>query len=147
MLACANKEEAYVFTAPFTDSDFQTSNGAGTIKLIVNITALFPFRDALFIFCEERIFKLTGSTLADFAVQPVTREIGCLNGFTVQEFAGDIVFLGPDGLRTVAGTERIGDVELGTISSNVQKRFQELTDVDEFDKCSYTRQDAVSYFV
>mgnify|MGYP003118593759 FL=1 len=120
------------FTAPFTDNDFQTSNGAGTIKVDSNITGLFPFRDALFIFCEERIFKLTGSTLSDFAVQPVTREIGCLNGFTIQEFAGDIVFLGPDGLRTVAGTERIGDVELGTISRPVQKRFQELTDVDEF---------------
>ena len=120
------------FTAPFTDNDFATSNGAGTIKVDSNITGLFPFRDALFIFCEERIFKLTGSTLSDFAVQPVTREIGCLNGFTIQEFAGDIVFLGPDGLRTVAGTERIGDVELGTISRPVQKRFQELTDVDEF---------------
>ena len=120
------------FTAPFTDNDFQTSNGAGTIKVDSNITGLFPFRDALFIFCEERIFKLTGSALADFAIQPVTREIGCLNGFTIQEFAGDIVFLGPDGLRTVAGTERIGDVELGTISRPVQKRFQELTDVDEF---------------
>jgi hypothetical protein len=120
------------FTAPFADNDFQTSNGAGTIKVDSNITGLFPFRDALFIFCEERIFKLTGSALADFAVQPVTREIGCLNGFTIQEFAGDIVFLGPDGLRTVAGTERIGDVELGTISRPVQKRFQELTDVDEF---------------
>ena len=120
------------FTAPFTDNDFQTSNGAGTIKVDSNITGLFPFRDALFIFCEERIFKLTGSALADFAVQPVTREIGCLNGFTIQEFAGDIIFLGPDGLRTVAGTERIGDVELGTISRPVQKRFQELTDVDEF---------------
>ena len=29
---------------------------------------------------------------------------------------GDIVFLGPDGLRTVAGTANIGDVELGTVS-------------------------------
>ena len=120
------------FTAPFTDNDFATSNGAGTIKVDSNITGLFPFRDSLFIFCEERIFKLTGSTSSDFAVQPVTREIGCLNNFTIQEFAGDIVFLGPDGLRTVAGTEKIGDVELGTISRPVQKRFQELTDVDEF---------------
>ena len=120
------------FTAPFTDNDFNSSNGAGTIKVDSNITGLFPFRDALFIFCEERIFKLTGTGISTFVVQPVTREIGCLNGFTIQEFAGDIVFLGPDGLRTVAGTERIGDVELGTISRPVQKRFQELTDVDEF---------------
>lgn len=120
------------FTAPFTDNDFQTGNGAGTIKVDSNITGLFPFRDSLFIFCEERIFKLTGNTTSDFVVQPVTREIGCLNNFTIQEFAGDIVFLGPDGLRTVAGTEKIGDVELGTISRAVQKRFQQLTDVDEF---------------
>ena len=39
--------------------------------------------------------------------------------------------LGADGLRTVAGTERIGDVELGTIID--LSAFQGLTDVDEFD--------------
>ena len=122
-----------VFTAPYTDTDFSTANGAGSILVDSNITGLFPFRDQLFIFCEERIFKLVGSSIADFQLQPVTREIGCLNGFTIQEFAGDIVFLGPDGLRTVAGTARIGDVELGTISRVVQKRFEGLSDVDEFD--------------
>ena len=122
------------FTAPFTDNDFNSSNGAGTIKVDSNITGLFPFRDALFIFCEERIFKLTGTGISTFVVQPVTREIGCLNGFTIQEFAGDIVFLGPDGLRTVAGTERIGDVELGTISSNVQSIFDDnLSSASEFE--------------
>ena len=125
--------QSLVFTAPFTDNDFQTSNGAGTINVDSPITGLFPFRDALIVFCEERIFKLTGSALADFAIQPITREIGCLNGSTIQEFAGDIVFLGPDGLRTVAGTAKIGDVELGTISRAVQERFEGLSDVDEFE--------------
>ena len=122
-----------IFTSPFTDDDFNTANGAGSIAVDSNITALFPFRDQLFIFCEERIFRLAGNTVADFVLQPVTREIGCLNGFTVQEFAGDIVFLGPDGLRTVAGTERIGDVELGTISRAVQERFEKANIFDEFD--------------
>jgi hypothetical protein len=93
---------------------------------------LFPFRDSLFIFCEERIFKLFGNTIADFQLQPVTREIGCLNGRTIQEFGGDIIFLGPDGLRTVAGTANIGDVELGTISRQIQERFAGVSDVDEF---------------
>jgi hypothetical protein len=91
------------------------------------------FREELFIFAEERIYKLAGNTVADFVLQPVTREIGCKNGFTVQEFAGDIVFLGPDGLRSVAATERIGDVELGTISLPVQERFEGIVDPDEFD--------------
>ena len=122
-----------VFTAPFTDDDFSTANGAGSIKVDSNITGLFPFRDQLYIFCEERIFRLQGNSIADFVLQPVTREIGCLNGDTIQEFAGDLIFLGPDGLRTVAGTERIGDVELGTISRAVQERFEGLIDVDEFE--------------
>jgi len=56
-----------------------------------------------------------------------------MNGFTIQEFAGDIVFLGRDGLRTVAGTERIGDVELGSISTAVHQLFNIYTDISEFD--------------
>lgn len=125
--------QAVTFTAPFTDDDFSTANGAGTINVDSPITGLFPFRDQLFIFCEERIFKLVGNTIADFQLQPVTREIGCVNGFTIQEVAGDLIFLAKDGLRTVAGTERIGDVELGTISRPIQRRFSNQTDVDEFD--------------
>lgn len=124
--------EEVVFTAPFTDDDFTAANGAGSIRVDSKITALFPFRDELFIFGEERIYKLIGNTVADFVLQPVTRDIGCLNGFTVQEVGGEIIFLGRDGLRTVAGTSRINDVELGTISKPVQKLFEGVTDVDEF---------------
>lgn len=122
-----------VFSQPFDEDAFSSGSGAGSIKVDDNITGLKVFRDNLFIFCENRIFKLGGSSLSDFAVVPVTRNIGCLNGFTIQEFAGDLIFLGPDGLRTVAGTARIGDVELGTISSNVQSLFnQNIADSANF---------------
>ena len=127
----ANPEEI-IFTAPFTDDDFSTANGAGSLRIDSQVTALFPFRNELIIFGEERIYRLTGNTIADFVLQPITRDIGCLNGFTVQELAGDIIFLGRDGLRTVAGTERINDVELGTISGNVKELFDD-TDIDEFE--------------
>ena len=128
----SSNPQEIVFTAPFTDDDFSTANGAGTIGVDSPITGLVPFRDFLYIFCEERIFRLAGNTIADFTVQPITREIGCSNGFTIQEFAGDVVFLSKDGLRTIAGTEKIGDVELGTISKPVQERFSGVSDVDEF---------------
>ena len=117
--------QTLVFSQPFDEDAFNSGSGAGSIKVDDTITGLKTFRDALFIFCENRIFKLTGSTSSDFAIVPVTRNIGCINGDTIQEFAGDLIFLGPDGLRTVAGTARIGDVELGTISVNVQSIFDE----------------------
>ena len=123
-----------VFSEPFDEDGFVVSDGAGSINVDDTIVGLKVFRDNLFIFCENRIFKLTGSALANFAVEPVTRNIGCVNGNTIQEFAGDLIFLGPDGLRTVAGTARIGDVELGTISKNVQSLFDEnITDSSLFE--------------
>ena len=122
-----------VFSVPFDEDNFTSGSGAGSIKVDDTIVGLKAFRGDLFIFCENRIFKLGGSSSSDFAITPVTRNIGCVNGFSILEFAGDLVFLGPDGLRTIAGTARIGDVELGTISANVQQVFRDnLTDAANF---------------
>ena len=115
--------EEVVFSVPFDEDNFTSGDGAGSIKVDDTIVGLKVFRDSLFIFCENRIFKLTGNTSSDFAIIPVTRSIGCLNGDTIQEFGGDLIFLGPDGLRTVAATTKIGDTELGTVSKNVQSLF------------------------
>ena len=123
-----------VFSEPLNEDGFNSGSGAGSVKVDDTIVALKVFRNSLFIFCENRIFKLTGSSSANFVVEPVTRNIGCINSFTVQEFAGDLIFLGPDGLRTIAATERIGDTELGTISKNIQSIFDEnIKDSVEFD--------------
>ena len=123
-----------VFSQPFDEDAFNSGSGAGSIKVDDIITGLKTFRDTMYIFCENRIFSLTGTSSANFAITPVTRDIGCINGDSIQEFAGDLIFLGPDGLRTVAGTARIGDVELGTISTNVQSIFDaNIIDSELFD--------------
>jgi len=123
-----------VFSVAFDEDNFTSGDGSGSFKVDDTVVGLKVFRDDLFVFCETRIFKLSGTSSANFAVVPVTRNIGCINGDTIQEFAGDLIFLGPDGLRTIAGTARIGDVELGTISSNVQSIFNDnLSSASEFD--------------
>mgnify|MGYP001475638417 CR=1 FL=1 len=130
----SNTKQELVFSVPFDEDNFATASGAGSIRVDDEITGLKVFREDLFIFCQNRIFKLSGTSSSNFAITAVTRDIGCINGDTIQEFAGDLIFLGPDGLRTIAGTARIGDVELGTISSNVQSLFDEnLSSASEFD--------------
>ena len=121
----STSKQEVVFSVPFIEDNFSIAVGAGSFKVDDTITGLKVFREDLFIFCEDRIFKLSGSSVSNFAVAPVTRNIGCVNGQTIQEFAGDLIFLAPDGLRTVAGTARIGDVELGTISSPIQTVFND----------------------
>ena len=51
----------------------------------------------------------------------LTKNIGCVSGNSIQEIGGDLIFLAPDGLRTVAGTARIDDVELSSISRKNHK--------------------------
>jgi hypothetical protein len=127
-------KQEVIFSEPFDEDAFVSGQGAGSFKVDDTVVGLKVFRDDLFVFCETRIFKLSGTTSTNFAVTAVTRNIGCVNGDTIQEFAGDLIFLGPDGLRTIAGTARIGDVELGTISSNVQSIFNDnLSSATEFD--------------
>ena len=120
----SNAISSVIFSGPFTEDDFDT--GGGTIKVDTTIVGLKVFREELFIFGEDRIYKITGSTSSDFAVTPVTRKIGCVDGKSIQELGGDLIYLAPDGLRTIAGTERIGDVELGTVSKQIQDRIGDI---------------------
>ena len=127
----ASSPNEVFFSAPYLETDFSAAAGAGSISIDDTVVALKTFRDQLYIFGREKIFKLLGNTVADFQLQPVTRDLGCSSKHSVQELGGDIVFLAPDGLRTIAGTDKIGDVELGTISKPVQTKFD---DIKTFDK-------------
>ena len=109
------------FTAPFTVDDFSAANGAGSINVASEVTGLAVFRDQLIIFTQDSIKRLTGNTAADFQVSPITDRIGCINGDTIQEVGGDIMYLAPDGIRLLSATDRIGDFGLDIASDPIAK--------------------------
>ena len=116
----ANDNVVY-FTAPFTVDDFSAANGAGSINVSSEVTGLAVFRDQLIIFTKDSIKRLTGNTAADFQVSPITDRIGCINGDTIQEVGGDIMYLAPDGIRLLSATDRIGDFGLDIASDPIAK--------------------------
>ena len=80
----------------------------------------------------------------------VTKNVGCLSGHSIQEIAGDLIFLAPDGLRTVAGTARIGDVELGTVSSNIQNILSDLAEsinIFTINSVVLSKNHSIDYFI
>ncbi len=109
------------FTAPFSVDDFSVSNGAGSFNVANDITGLAVFREQLIIFTQDSIKRLTGSSAADFAVSPITDRIGCINGDTIQEIGGDVIYLAPDGIRLLSATDRIGDFALDIASDQIYK--------------------------
>lgn len=121
------KDTTLSFSAPFSDTDFTAASGAGTIEFDNEITGLASFREQLIVFTKRTIFAIAGSTIADFQVQPVTRDIGAIQPDTVREVGGDLMFLGPDGLRLLSATERNNDFGLGVVSKVIQPEIVDFT--------------------
>ena len=129
VVAGSSTEPNAVHYSGTSDIDDFTASGSGTIILDDKVIGLRSFRDDLIIFCRNSIYKLVNINVsASIAVTPITQNIGCLDGRSIQEIGGDLVFLAPDGIRTLAGTVRIGDVELGTVSRSIQPIMKDIAD-------------------
>lgn len=122
MFLAGNATEPFnlYFSAPLSETDFSPANGAGVINVGFEIVQIKSFRDALYIFGKNAIKVLQGTNTADFIVNEVTTNLGCVASDSVVELGGSLLFLGPDGFRPVAGTSKIGDVELETVSKQIQ---------------------------
>jgi len=120
------KNNILTFTAPYDETDFEPGNGAGSINVGNDITGIVVFRDQLIIFTTDTIKRLSGNTSEDFVLSSITDRTGCLSAYSIQEVGGDILYLGPDGVRWLSATERIGDFGLERASSKIQSRVSAI---------------------
>ena len=119
----ADNPQVVSYSTRLKPEDFSGSS-AGTIDVGDKIKQVKPFRNKLIVFCETSIFQVSGLDSTP-TVSGVTKNIGCVSGNTVQEIGGDLIFLAPDGLRTIAGTARIDDIELSSISRKIMPLFRD----------------------
>lgn len=115
-----------VSSAPNDFLDFTAASGALQQLPGFEIVQIKPFRDELFIFGSSKIKKSIPDAASGFVIQDVTGNLGCISRDSVFELGSNLVFLSADGLRVVAGTSRIGDVELVTLSQNIHNTFSEI---------------------
>ena len=106
--------------SPYGYYDFTNANAAGQLAAGFDVVQIKPFRDNLFVFGSNGIKKVAADVTSGFVTDQVTANVGCISRDSVLEIGGDLMFLAPDGFRPVAGTARIGDVELETVSKSIQ---------------------------
>lgn len=109
-------------SAPNDSLTWTAAAGGGQIISDVEVVQIKPFRDELFIFGEAAIKKVitTSDPDAPFAKFDVTKDLGCIARDSVIEVGGNLLFLSQDGIRPIAGTDKISDVELGLLSEDIQ---------------------------
>lgn len=113
-------------SAPNDPTVWTAAAGGGQITTGFEVVQIKPFRENLFVFGENNIKKVSVQQIGTeptFTLQNVTSNVGCIARDSVVEIGGDLLFLSPDGFRPVAGTSRIGDVELETVSKSIQQKL------------------------
>ena len=137
-------------SAPLTVTDFMDASGAGQLVSGFKVVQIKPFRDDLYIFGANSIKKAKPDVEAGFVLDQVTANVGCISTDSVVEIGGDLMFLSPSGLRPVAGTSRIGDVELQTISEPIKSLIVEAvsgTKLPSFNGVVIRAKSQVRYFL
>lgn len=137
-------------SAPQDPYDFTSASGGGQIIPGFNIVQFKPFRDDLFVFGSNAIKRVSPDVTAGFVLDQVTSNVGCISRDSVQEIGGDLLFLAPDGFRPVAGTSKIGDVELETVSKAIQVRLVDMIknyDMDTMNGVVIRSKSQVRFFV
>jgi hypothetical protein len=141
---------AIAHSAPNDAYTWTSAAGAGQIAAGFDVVQIKPFRDNLFIFGNKNIKKVTVTASNAFALENVTSNIGCVARDSVLEIGGDLMFLSPDGFRPVAGTSRVGDIELETLSKPIQSTLVDLIkneDMDALTGVVIRSKSQVRYFV
>ena len=128
-----------VYYSVYNDPDNFSGSGAGSVAISDQIQGIRGFRTDLIVFAKNSIHKLINiNDAANIRIDPITENVGCLSGYSIQEIGGDLLFLSPDGIRTIAGTARIGDVELSSISRQIQSIIGDIAkNINDFqiDSC------------
>jgi len=130
--------------------DFNVATGAGQIAAGFDVIQIKTFRDDLFVFGTNGIKKINVNASNNFALDQVTANVGCVARDSVLEIGGDLMFLSPDGFRPVAGTSRIGDVELETVSKPIQATLVDLIanqDMETLNGVVIRSKSQIRYFI
>jgi hypothetical protein len=141
---------AIAFSKPNDAYTWTNAAGAGQVAAGFDVVQIKPFRDNLFVFGSKDIKKITVNSSNAFVIENVTTNIGCVARDSVLEIGGDLMFLSPDGFRPVAGTSRVGDIELETLSKPIQSTLVDLInneDMDELTGVVIRSKSQVRYFV
>ena len=119
-------EKVLYFSAPFDVFDYSAANGAGQITVPGTIVGLLSLRDSLIIFCRHNIFRLMGASADSFALSPVTENTGCVDGLSIQEINGDVMFLSDTGISRLSDSDQASGLGFSLLSNTIKTEINTL---------------------
>lgn len=127
----ASNQSRLYYSASANHEDW-TGAGSGSIDVHPDggdvITGIWSHNNELIIFKGPHsgaIFRLTGSTPSDFALQPLVRKVGAVNQQSIVVVGNDLVFWDNLGIHSLAATETFADFAPSFLSAPIATYFIE----------------------
>jgi len=112
--------------------DWTATGAAGAITLDVDtndgdpITGLFATRDALYIFKRKSIHRLVAfadpnTDANNIRREVVTKDVGCVSAYSIQQIPNDVIFLSDQGVASLALVQTAEDFRTAFYSRNIKE--------------------------
>lgn len=112
--------------------DWTATGAAGAFTLDIDtndgdqITGLYSTRDALYVFKRRSIHRIVAfadpnTDPANFRREVVTKDVGCVSPYSIQQIPNDVVFLSEQGIASLALVQTAEDFRTAFYSRNVKE--------------------------
>lgn len=112
--------------------DWTTTGASGKIDIDIDtndgdqITGLFSTRDALYIFKRKSIHRLVAfadpnTDVNNIRREVVTKDVGCVSAYSIQQIPNDVVFLSEQGIASLSLVQNAEDFRTAFYSRNIKE--------------------------
>src|SRR5215510_16226913 len=122
--------------------DWTATGAAGTVTIDIDtndgdqITGLFSTRDALYVFKRRSIHRLVAfadpnTDANNIRREVVTKDVGCVSAYSIQQVPNDVVFLSEQGVASLALVQTAEDFRTAFYSRNIKEITNFLKTTEE----------------
>lgn len=130
--------------------DTGTAAEAGSLDLDpfgdpIGICGGVSFQDRLYIMMRRAQFEISGSTINDFFVRTVSRQIGSIGHHTIVPIAGDVLYASERGILRLSSSDKAMESDYGYVSRPIKRIWNEGLDRNRYEQyvAAYDEQEGL----
>lgn len=107
----------------------------------VGISGGVSYQNRLYLFMNRASFEVSGSTINDFFVRTLSRNVGCLGHHTIVQVGNDIFYASERGLLSLSSTDKAVQSEFDYLSRTISKLWNRGIDKNRGEQFSAAYDD------
>lgn len=111
----------------------------------IGICGGVSFQDRLYVFMRRAQFEVSGSTINDFFVRTISRQIGAIGHHTIVPVGGDVLYASERGVLKLSSSDKAMETDYAFVSRPIKRIWNESLDRNRYDQyvAAYDEQEGL----